>query len=172
MEATELRAWLQFAFIAVGGVLGLAAYFQNMRQRRIENALKMISWFKDALREGDLAAWEATFRGSHAWTSKEYLDLEFYYSEGASDGGALARISDNLEVLCAELLRKTVEPRFIWFELGQVLGTIKDWTSHVASHRSPSKTLLQDSFPNIDGVFRKYGRKFETWAVRTITYVE
>jgi len=38
--ASELRQWLQLLFVVVGGVLALAAYFQNLRQRRVENALK------------------------------------------------------------------------------------------------------------------------------------
>ena len=42
----DLREWVQLAFIVLGGVLALFAFLQNLRQRRVENALKFIALFR------------------------------------------------------------------------------------------------------------------------------
>ncbi len=55
-DVKDIREWIQLIFIVVGGTIGLAAYFQNIRQRRLENALKVIALFKESLQEGDMAA--------------------------------------------------------------------------------------------------------------------
>lgn len=172
-DIKEIRDWIQLAFVIVGGLIALAAFFQNLRQRRLENALKVIGLFRDALRDGDLEHWQRLFHSSskaagakpgtyvHEWD--DHRPISDYFSEGAPDNGAVARMAENLEILCHELIRKTIDPHYVWFELGQLLRTMYDWLSCTSNAGSQS---LISQYPSIDRAFKKYGKNFAKWPSR------
>ena len=41
MDWKEIREWIQLAFVIVGGTIALFAFIQNLRQRKLENSLKL-----------------------------------------------------------------------------------------------------------------------------------
>ena len=45
MDAKDIREWTQFLLFVVGGALAIVAFYQNLRQRRLENALKLVGLF-------------------------------------------------------------------------------------------------------------------------------
>ena len=179
MSPTEIRNWIQFAAVLVGGAAGLIAFFQNMKQRRIENAMKMTKWFHESITKEELESWEILFRASSELSGAKpgsYIEngnaqsLSNYFSEGSPDSGAVGRIADCLEVICHELSEKTVDPRFIWFELGQLLKTTHSWLGSIEG--STGKTLLEASYPSFNKAFKKYNIKFNKWPSRTYAYIE
>ena len=181
MEMLEIRNWIQFCFLLVGGILGLVAFFQNMRQRKIENALKMIKWFYDSISPEDITNWKNLFhsasepsgakRGFYVTEGLEQSSLSDYFSEGSPDNGALGGMSDCLEVICHEILVGSIDAKFVWFELGQFLKTIHLWIGSIEG-RTKNGSLLDESFPSLNKVFRKYNNLFEKWPCRTHAYVE
>jgi len=181
MDVAEIRGWAQLSFIVIGGTIGLIAFFQNMRQRRVENAFKMIAWFNSTLQRHDMEDWIKLFHYAYEPAGAEpghYVDVEGnqfsisgYYSEGSPDSGSIARMTDSLEVVCHELVKGTVETRLVWFELGQLLRTIHYWLSCIPSYREGT-SLLEESFPNIAKAYKKHEKNFNRWPSRTIAYVE
>ncbi|OGQ80817.1 MAG: hypothetical protein A3F90_09740 [Deltaproteobacteria bacterium RIFCSPLOWO2_12_FULL_60_19] len=181
MDLKEIREWAQFAFLIVGGTLGLVAFFQNLRQRRLENALKLVSSFRDSLREGDLAHWEELFHASSEPTGAKpghYVaehggqhSISEYFSEGSGDGYAISRMAQNLEIICHEICEMTVDARIVWFELGQLLNTMHEWLSHIPGH-SGKASLLESAFPSMARAFEKHGKKFHRWPTRPYAYIE
>jgi len=181
MDNTEIRGWIQLGFIILGGGIGLLVFIQNMKQRKIENSIRMSAWFKGTLQSNDIAEWGKLFHqasepagaklGHYISDNGEQRSISDYYSEGAPDSGTIARMTDSLEVICYELVKGTIDARFIWFEHGQLLKAIHFWLDCIPSH-SPRQSLLIQSFPNISKTFKKYGKRFDAWPHRTITYVE
>ncbi|MBD9531029.1 MULTISPECIES: hypothetical protein [Comamonas] len=102
MNVKDLRDWLQLLFVVLGGFVALAAYLQNLRQRRVENALKFIGLFRDGLREKDLEHWQDLFirssesagakPGTFATEDGKYASVGEYFSEESGDGHAISRI--------------------------------------------------------------------------------
>jgi hypothetical protein len=180
MPASEIRNWIQFSVLLVGGVIGLFAFFQNMKQRKIENAIKLTNWFHESISKDELKSWEHLFKATsepagakygHYATVDGQRPLSDFFSEGSEDNGAVGRISDCLEVICYELCSKTVDARFVWFELGQLLTTIHGWIGSIEGH-SENKSLLEESFPSFNKAFIKYEKKFNKWPSRTYAYIE
>ncbi|WP_157750947.1 hypothetical protein [Janthinobacterium svalbardensis] len=181
MEFSEIRSWIQFLFIIAGGVLGMMAFFQNMRQRALENALKMTKWFHDSIVKEDISSWADLFhnasesagapRGSYISDVYGPRPLSDYFSEGSPDSGAVGRISDCLNVICHEIVEGGVDPKFIWFEFGQLLRTIHMWLGTI-KEVSETESLLESAYPSIDKVFSKYGKKFNAWPSRTYAYLK
>ena len=176
-DAKDIREWIQLIFIVVGGTIGLVAYFQNIKQRRLENALKVIALFKESLQEGDMAAWQKLFHTSsepagakpgHYVYGNSQIPIANYFSEGSHDGGAVSRMAESLEVVCFEVCRKTIDVRYVWFELGQLLDTMHSWLTAI-DHRNGK---LLDEYPHMKKVFRKYHTDFKKWPKRVYVYVE
>lgn len=177
---TDVREWIQLIFVVVGGVLALVAYFQNLKQRRVENALKFIALFREGLREGDLAHWENLFRSATELAGArqgQYIDQEGnassladYFREGAPDAHAIARLARALDVVCHQIVSKTADARTVYYELGQLLDTMQDWLSGVKSS-DPGKTLL-DAHPSLKLFFKKFEPIRNQWPSRVYAYIE
>lgn len=180
MPLEDIRAWVQFAFVVSGGTLALAAYFQNLRQRRVENALKFITNFKDSLEPDDIAHWAELFvsssepagagPGEYVTSAGHHSSIGDYFSEGSPDSYAVSRMAESLDVLCHQVLTDGADARTVYYELGQLLETLHRWLGDV---RMPEgTTLLHDSFPNIGRFFRRYGKRASKWPSRVYSYVE
>ena len=176
----EVREWIQLIFVVVGGVIALIAYFQNLRQRRVENALKFIALFRDGLKDRDLEHWEQLFRSSselagakHGQYLKEWeqkSSIGDYFSEGAPDSHAIARMARALDVVCHQVVTKTADARTVYYELGQLLDTMQDWLSGVKGPEE-GKSLLE-SHPSIKQFYIDFEPMKKQWPSRVYAYIE
>lgn len=179
--ASEIRSWVQLIFIVVAGVIGLVVFFQNTKQRRLENSLRLINWFYTALEEGDISAWRNLFvsaseiagakPGYYVGHKQTLRPLSDYFEEAPPDNGAFDRISQNLEIICHEIGEGTADIKFIWYELGQLLYFTHYWLSCTEGH-TDGVSLLESSFPNISAVYNKHKEDFGAWPHRIIDRVE
>ena len=159
-------------------------YFQNLKQRRVENALKFISLFRDALEDGDLEHWQHLFRSTsecagalpgHSLADDGQMhSIADYFSEGsgARDNYAISRMAQSLDVLCHQVNEGVADPRTVFYELGQYLSCMHRWLSAILSSPVGKETLLEASFPSIDTFFKKYGKSLREWPCRICQYIE
>jgi hypothetical protein len=176
----EVREWIQLLFVVVGGSVALVAYFQNLRQRRVENALKFIALFRDGLKDGDLQHWEDLFRASSELAGakrgmylkewEEHASIGDYFSEGAPDSHAVARMAQSLDVVCHQVVAKTADARTVYYELGQLLDTMHSWLGAVEAPEQ-GRTLL-DSHPSIKAFYAKHEPQKKQWPSRVYAYIE
>jgi hypothetical protein len=181
MELKEIREWIQLLFVIVGGAIALAAFIQNLKQRRLENSLKLVALFRESLRPKDLEHWVILFRAScelascprgHYATGKgECRSIGDYFSEGSGDNNAISRMAQNLEIICHEISIGNADVRMVYYELGQLLRTMHEWLDGI-SVGSGGRTLLNQSFPSIKSVCEKYNKDFEKWPSRVYAYIE
>jgi hypothetical protein len=178
---SEIREWLQLGLLVVGGVIGVSAFFQNLQQRRVENALKFIDLFKAGLRDGDIAKWDKLFRNSSepaGMKAGRYIkddgstgSIGEFFAEGAPDGYAVSRMAESLEVVAYQAVTGAADARTIFFELGQLLRFLHYHLAAVPSSEA-GKNLLEVGFPNIQKFFKKYGKNADQWPSRVHSYVE
>lgn len=181
VDIKEIREWIQLAFLIAGGTLAIIAFFQNLRQRRFENALKLVSLFRDALRPNDLNHWKDLFvhscdlasvpKGFFAGSEGRHIPLGTMWSEGSEDDDAIQRISENIEIICYEICHRTVDPRFVYYELGQLMTETHRWLSEI-TETSDDKKFIGLHYPWTKRAFEKYGGKFQKWPRRTYAYIE
>lgn len=181
MDWKEIREWIQLAFVIAGGTIALIAFFQNLRQRKLENSLKLVALFKDSLRSNDIAHWTDLFRssselagcslGQYATGTGDYRSIGDYFSEGSGDENAISRMAQNLEIICHELSIGTADVRIVYYELGQLLTTMHDWLGGIKAGPE-GHTLLDQSFPSIERVCKKHKKDFAKWPSRVYAYIE
>lgn len=177
----DLREWLQFVIVAGGGVIGLLAYLQNLRQRRVENALRFIQLFRDGLRPGDLDVWTDLMRrssesagakrGEYAHNDGTNHSIGDYFSEGAGDDYAISRMAQALDLVCHQVMSRAADAQTVFYELGQLLRLMNTWLSAVPCAGSKD-SLLHVAFPSIEAFFAKFGDPSRTWPTRVYAYLE
>lgn len=150
-----VRDWIQLLFIVIGGSIALAAFIQNIRQRRVENALKLVQRFYDRLQPGDLEHFKSLVRSYSP-------DGPPTFDEGPENDFALSRMILGLEVLCFEANRRTADARIIYFETGQLLRWCRDWMTDLPDGSSAALRLTRD-YPNIARFFHTYSDAARSW---------
>jgi len=181
MDWKEFREWIQLTFVIVGGAIAMIAFFQNMRQRKLENSLKLVALFRESLRPDDISYWIELFRssselsgsprGQYATGEGDFRSIGDYFSEGSGDENSISRMAQNLEIICHELTIGTADVRIVYYELGQLLTTMCKWLGGIKAG-PPGCYLLDQSFPSIEGICKKYKKDFAKWPSRVYAYIE
>lgn len=178
-NAKEIREWIQFAFVILGGVLAYQTFNQNMRQRRVENALKFITLFREGLHENDLDDWDDLFHSATELAGAkpdQYIDVKGnaqsigdYFKEGAPTS-AIARMAQSLDIVCHQVMTKSADAQTVYYELGQLLRTMHYWLDQTPSY-SPHQKIL-DAFPSIKEFFSKFRPEQSGWPHRVYSFIE
>lgn len=178
---SEIREWIQLLFIVTGGILAVRAYFQNLQQRRVENALKFIQLFRDALEPDDLMNWKQLFKDSSelagapigqyiSHIANAFRPISDYFSEGAPDNQTISRMAQSLDVVCHQVITGVADARTVYYELGQLLDSMQTWLCSVPGNEV--ETSLSDSFPSIMEFYKSYKKNLKNWPFRIYCYVE
>lgn len=177
----EIREWVQFLLVLIGGTITLRTYVGNQKQRRLENSLRLIDLFQKSLQPGDVEKWKKIFLCSSEPTGvkpgyflddqnqeRPFADL---FSEGAADDGAIARIAEQFELISYEVLDKTVNLRLIYFNLGQLMDTTYNWLQMVENPLT-SSSFISEYFPYFDKMYTKNQENFKNWSRKTYAHIE
>ena len=177
----DLREWVQLGFVIVGGVVALVALFQNLRQRRVENALKFIALFRDALKDDDLKHWNDLFKsaselagskpGYYLRGAEKFSPITDYFSEGSSDKYAIARMASALDMVCHQVNSGAADAKTIYYELGQLLRSMHFWLSSSKSTKQDI-SLLDDAYPSIAEFFKRFTPEKTSWPSRVYYFIE
>lgn len=174
----EIRNWFAFILAVVGGFITLKTYLGNQKQRRLENSFRLISIFRESLREGDIQAWENIFHatsepvGAESGSFVEFVDgkrqqrpLSDLFSEGAPDNGAVGRMAELFDLISSEALNETVELRVVYFQLGQLMDTTYSWLRTIDNPYGQG-SFLKEYYPYFAMLYKKR-RIDKRWTKRT-----
>ena len=175
MTLDEIREWIKFVIILVGGMIALRTYIVSQRQRRLENSLKLIDILFSNLEETDLAEWKRIFMNSSEpsgakngyFFSRDKQEIPFVslFSEGPDDNGSVSRIVQQIDLIAYEALRGTIDVRLVYTRIGQLINTTHNWFG--GGH-----SLIYEHYPNFHKFYRKYNKKFKGWPTKVYSYCE
>jgi hypothetical protein len=168
MDWAEIRAWVQLASAAIGGALALLVFFQNLQQRRVENAIKFVAMFRTHISDNDIDFWRDLFRKASEPAGAKpghYVDhdgmqhsISEYFSEGSPDNYAVSRLTESLDVACHQVVVGAADGRTVYYELGQLIRTLASWLD-AAPSATKGRSVLDQSFPSIRKFERRYASK-------------
>ncbi|KOO03817.1 hypothetical protein [Vibrio hepatarius] len=174
MATAETIDWVRLGILSIGATVALFTYAAGQRQRKLENSLKLLDLFKQNLEESDLSNWKSIFRassepsgakkGHYVVSGGHQIPLNYLFSEGPDDHGATSRISEQLDLICYEILKGAVELRILYSNLGQLMDVIYKWYGQ--------ESFFQKSYPSFNKVMLKKRKKMAKLARKTIAYCE
>ena len=175
MTPEEIREWIKFFIIIIGGAIALRTYVVSQRQRRLDNSMKLLDIFFSGLEENDLSEWKRIFmnssepsgvkKGYFFSKNKQEIPFSSLFSEGPDDNGAIDRIVHQIDLVSYEALRGTADVRFIYSQIGQLINTTHRWFGG-------EKSLISEHFPHFDKLVAKYKKKSSNWPRKVYSYCE
>jgi hypothetical protein len=57
IDPIELRNWISFVFLIIGGGIAIRSFVISQHQRKLENSFKLIQLCNDSLSHDDLMSW-------------------------------------------------------------------------------------------------------------------
>lgn len=171
---SEFREWSELILACIGGAIALITYRQSVKQQRIDNAMKMTQWFHSLNDQEALDCWfdllvatcdsAGAKQGYYVTNDGQLSPLEDYLDVTSPDGGKINKMMDCFEVICYEINKKTIDARFVWFEIGQLLSAVYSWLQAMKNH--DHETYLK-YYPSISKTFATYKNEFSKWPTRT-----
>ena len=176
MSPEEIREWSKFGILTVGGCLALRTYIVGQRQRRLENSLKLLDIFFENLEENDLSEWKRIFVNSSEPSGAKYgyfhsshnqqIKFEYLFSEGPDDNGANNRIVQQIDLIAYDALKGTIDLRFIYSQLGQLMNTTYSWFG------DGDNSIIAKHYPHFNKLMKKHSSKFKNWPTKVYSYCE
>ena len=143
--------------IVIGVTVGVVTYRASQRQRKLENSLKILELFKDNLEKSDLSNWKKIFqassdpsgakKGCFISSHNQEVPLTSLFSEGPDDHGSTARITEQIDLVCYEILHDTIELRIMFSNIGQLMSVIYRWYGN--------EDFFNRTYPNFIKVMKK-----------------
>lgn len=176
MSSEEIREWIKFFVLIIGGCLALRTYIVSQRQKRLDNSLKLLEIFFDNLEENDLIEWKRIFMGSSEPSGakqgyfhssyNQQIPFDSLFSEGPDDKGAINRIVQQLDLIAYDALKGTIDTRFIYSRLGQLMNTTYRWFG------DGEKSIIAVHYPHFNKLMKKCDNKFKGWPTKVYSYCE
>ena len=142
----------------------------------MENSLKLLDILFSNLEENDLAEWKRIFinssepsgakPGYFISSNRQEIPFNDLFSEGPDDNGATSRIVQQIDLIAYEALRGTIDVRFIYSRIGQLINTTYKWFG------DGSHSLISEHYPYFDKLVHKYNKKFNKWPTKVYSYCE
>jgi hypothetical protein len=174
---SEIRGWLVLSLGVVGGTVALLTYARGQNQRRLENSFRMIQLFRDSIPTQDFEQWVKIFHAASEpagakpghFVGKDGSQTPFaaLYVEGPPEDGAIDRISQVLDLVSEQALKRNIDLRLFYHEYGQLLDTIHAWLS--ADVGRDGKSLVEDLYPSFNRLYVKKKIK-PNWKCRVYEY--
>ena len=174
----ELRNWVSFAFLIIGGTIAIRAFILNQRQRKLENSFRLIELCKNSLSDNDRLSWHQIFiassepagakPGHFVDENKVQIPFSQLFSEGEFIAqGAIERYCELFDLIGYEYLRGTVDIRPFYFEFGQYLVSIHYWVSSIDDGR-----FIKSHYPYFYELFETNKAKFHKLPHKTVGKVD
>jgi hypothetical protein len=158
--------------ITVGVTMGVVTYRAGQQQRKLENSLKLLELFNNNLEKSDISNWKKVFQASsepsgskkgYFYSSdKQQIPLNSLFSEGPDDHGATIRITEQIDLVCYEILNGSIELRIIFSNLGQLMIVIDQWYKN--------DSFLKENYPHFNKVMKM--KELRKLPYKTIQYCE
>ena len=175
----ELRNWVSFLFLIVGGGIAIRTFILNQRQRKLENSFRLVDLCKQTLTQDDLIGWHTIHVKSSEqagaktgfFVDEKKKQIPFSDLFGAGEflaQGAIERICELFNLVGYEYLNGTVDIRLFYFEYGQYMSTTYYWVSNVDGNTD----FVKLHYPYFHKMYIKNEKRFRALPYKTISHLE
>jgi len=182
IDFKDVRAWVTFAFLIIGGSIALRTFLINQRQRKLDNSFRMIDLINRSLSQDDISNWQKVFFASSESAGAKhghFLDekgnqrpFSDMFSEGNYfDQGAIERFCELFNLVGYEYKKRTIDLRIIYFEFGQYMDTVYGWVTSIDSEVKHSD-FVKVHYPSFSQMYQKNLKLFQSLPHKTIAHIE
>lgn len=155
LNIIEIRNWVLFFFAIVGGFITIKTFINSTKQRRIDNTFKTLDFIRRHIEEKQIKTFVILFHANNELTGVNYNEFKFengnvetiecMFSEGGCGNGDIHNLIELFNLLSPTF--KDIDDNIIWFEYGQIMSKIYQWTKYLENLEcSNNKKMFYSDF--------------------------
>jgi len=162
---TELRNWLLLLLGTIGAFITIRTYINSTRQRKIDNTFKSLDFLRRHIGEQQIKTFIELFQANNELSGVKYNEfkfddgrtdtIEYMFSEGGCGNGDIHNIIELFNLVSPTF--KNLEINIIWYEYGQIMWKIYEWTKYLEEETEKQST--NDKYPKFYSNFNTYMKK-------------
>lgn len=167
LTLTELRNWLLLLLGTIGAFITIKTYINSTRQRKIDNTFKTLDFLRRHIREKEIETFIELFHANNELSGVKYNEFRFedgrtdkietMFSEGGCGNGDIHNMIELFNLISPTL--KDLEIDIIWYEYGQIMSKIYQWTKYLQEETETQST--KDKYPAFYYQFNKFMKENE-----------
>ena len=172
----EVRMWSLFILAIIGGFISVKTFMLSVKQRKLENTYRTIDFLRNHISKEQINDFIELFHANNELSGVKYNEfkladgridtIENMFSEGGCGNGSIHNMIELFNLISPTL--KRLEMSIIWFEYGQIMSKIYQWTEYLVNNSDYSIGFCSEF--NI--FMKKHQRKFLNKPIKFYTYAE
>lgn len=167
LTLTEIRNWLLLILGTIGAFITIRTYINSTRQRKIDNTFKTLDFLRRHIGEKEIETFIELFHANNELSGVKYNEfrlndgrkdtIETMFSEGGCGNGDIHNMIELFNLISPTL--KELEINIIWYEYGQIMSKIYNWTKYLEEETEKQST--KDKYPAFYSKFNIFMKKNE-----------
>jgi len=163
LSPTELRNWVLFFIAVIGGYITIKTFINSTKQRRIDNTFRTLDFLRRHIGATQILTFIELFHANNELIGVKYNEfklpdgrvdtIEYMFSEGGCGNGDIHNMVELFNLISPTL--NNLESGIIWYEYGQIMDKIYNWTSYLENETSKE----EKSQPGFYSDFNKYMKR-------------
>ncbi|MDD4636208.1 MAG: hypothetical protein PHI48_09070 [Bacteroidales bacterium] len=180
LNQTELRNWLLFIIAVIGGYITIKTYINTLKQRRIDNTFKTIDFLRRHIGKNQIETFVVLFHANNELCGVKYNEfrlhdgrvdtIEYMFSEGGCGNGDIHNMIELFNLISPTL--KKLETGIIWFEYGQIMSKIYDWTRYLENETTKEERSQPAFYSDFNKYMKHNSKKMLFAPIKYYTYAE
>ena len=164
---SELRNWLLLLLGTIGAFITIRTYINSTRQQKIDNTFKTLDFLRRHIGEQQIETFIELFQANNELSGVKHNEfkfndertdtIEYMFSEGGCGNGDIHNMIELFNLISPTF--KDLEIDIIWYEYGQIMGKIYQWTKYL--EEETEEKSQKDKYPQFYYKFNAYMKKKE-----------
>ena len=181
-DFSELRNWLLLILGFIGGVITIRTFVNSQKQRRLDNTYKTLAFLRRHIGGEQIKTFIDLFHANSELSGVGYNEfrlgngrtdtIETMFSEGGCGNGDIHNMIELFNLISPTL--KDLDAQIIWYEYGQIMSTLYNWTKYLEDIKNNDDNFLIDEtfYLNFNKYMKKKWESILTLPMKHYTYSE
>jgi hypothetical protein len=162
MHSEEIRHWTLLIFASVGVFITIKNFMSSISQRKIDNTYKTLDFLRTHIQSQQVETFIKLFHANNSLTGVEenefqfsnghYDTIEYMFTEKGCGNGDIQNMIELFNLISPTM--DTVEKEIIWYEYGQIMNKLYQWTDYL--EKQDSKNPHPEKYEKFYAQFNKF----------------
>lgn len=180
-DFVELRNWLIFLFASIGAFITIKTFISSTKQRKIDNTFKTLDFLRKHIGDEQIKTFIELFDANNELSGVKFNEFKFndgrkdtiedMFSEGGCGNGDIHNMIEIFNLISPTLNK--LEIKIIWFEYGQFMSKIYDWTEYLDKEINAENSAYNLTFYlEFNKFMKRYSTKLSNLPMKVYVYAE
>lgn len=181
IDFNEVRNWILLIVGIIGIFITIKTYINSTKQKKIDNTYKTLGFIREHISIVETNRFVELFLANNELSGVKENEfkfddgrketVEYMFSEGGCGNGEIHNMIELFNLISPTL--KKLETKIIWYEYGQIMSKLYDWTSYLEKIEEKENNNKQKKFySDFNDFMEKNWRKMINEPTKYYVYAE